>query len=64
MQVIVDRIENNMLVLEKEDGSVYNVPKDLIPDAQEGDVIEITIKKDETNLRKNKVENLVNELFK
>ena len=43
MQVVVDRIEGDYLVLELEDGNIIDVKKELIPNAKEGDIIDIFI---------------------
>lgn len=64
MQVIVDRIEGEFLILELPSGEVVNVPKVLVPNAKEGDVINITIAKDKTKERKENINNLMDELFK
>ena len=47
MQVTVDRIEEDYIVLELEDGNIIDVPKELIPGAKEGDIVDIYINKDE-----------------
>lgn len=64
MQVIVDRIEKNFLVVELEAGKVVNMPQELAPEAQEGDVITITISKEETKKRKENITKLMAEVFK
>lgn len=64
MKVIVDRIENEMVVVEINENTNCNIPKVLIPFAKEGDVIEIKILADETNKRKEKINSLMNDLFK
>ena len=42
MKVIIDRIEGNIAVVEK-DETVYHLPTALCPGAKEGDTIEITV---------------------
>ncbi len=64
MQVIVDRIEGEFLVIELPSGEVVNIPKVLVPNAKEGDVINITIDKDKTKMREKNINNLMDELFK
>ena len=64
MQVIVDRIEKNFLVVEVETGKVVNMPRELAPKAKEGDVITITISKDETKKREQNIAKLMAEVFK
>ena len=63
MQVVVDRIEEDYMVLELEDGSVVDVPKVLIPGAKEGDVIDIYINRDETDKKNTEVKKLMDDLF-
>lgn len=63
MQVVVDRIEEDYIVVELEDGSVVDVPKVLIPGAKEGDVIDIYINRDETDKKNTEVNKLMDELF-
>lgn len=63
MRYIVDRIEENLLVLEKEEGTFLTVPRDLIPEAQAGDCIDIIINKEETKDRQEHVGRLMNSLF-
>ena len=63
MQVIIDRFEGEYAVVELEEGEFVNLPKVLVPSASEGDVINITIDKELTNKRKEKVINLMNNLF-
>lgn len=63
MQVIVDRIENDYLVVELEDGNVIDMPKELCPKAKEGDVIDIFINEEDTKNRKEEVKNLMEEVF-
>lgn len=62
MQVIVDRVEKKYLVVELEDGSLSNISRNII-DANEGDVIDITINEEATNMRKNKIKELMDSLF-
>ena len=63
MQVVVDRIEEDYIVLELEDGSVVDVPKVLIPGAKEGDVIDIYINRDEKKKKNTEVKKLMDDLF-
>ena len=63
MQVVVDRIEEDYIVVELEDGSVVDVPKVLIPGAKEGDVIDIYINRDETDKKNTEVKKLMDDLF-
>lgn len=40
MKFTVDRIEGNYAVCEDERGSFHNIPKDLLPNVREGDVLD------------------------
>ena len=62
---IIDRFEGNMAVIEY-NGRAFNLPKNLLPkEAKEGDVLKILINVDreETEKRREKIENLMDELF-
>lgn len=65
MNWIIDRIENNIAVCEFDTGKTIDVPLSALPDGiKEGDVISLSIDKAETNNRKEKINNLMNNLFK
>ena len=50
MKYVIDRIEENIAVVEIEEGKTANIPLELIKDAKEGDTVVITIeKKSETD---------------
>ena len=55
MQIIVDHIEDDYLVVELEDLSTIDVPRALIPNAKEGDVVDIIINEEATNERRKEV---------
>ena len=63
MQFVVDRIENDVMILEGEEEVFYEVPKKLIPDANEGDCIDISINREATEKRRESVRRLMEELF-
>lgn len=63
MRIIVDRIEDNYMVVELEDGRFINISKELIPDIKEGDVIDININHEETSKRKKEITQVMNDLF-
>ena len=63
MKVIIDRIENDYAVVELDINSFVNLPIVIIPDAKEGDVIDIRIDNEETKKRKEKINNLMNQVF-
>ncbi|SDZ06089.1 Protein of unknown function [Proteiniborus ethanoligenes] len=69
MKGIIDRFEENFAVVELEDNTMQNIPKELLPrEAEEGTVIiidgeRIYIDKDETLERKKRIDELFDELF-
>ena len=63
MLYVVDRIENDLLILEGDEDVFYSVPKSLLPEAKEGDCIEIYINKEETEKRRENVRRLMEELL-
>lgn len=64
MKVIVDRFEGEYAVVEMENMEMCDMPRILIPNAKEGDVIEIKISVDDVNERKEQIDALANKLFK
>ena len=63
MEVIVDRIEEDFLVLELENKEHVNVPKKLVPNALEGDIIDININYVKRAKRENEINSLKSKLF-
>ena len=63
MTITIDRIEENYLIVELENGKIINLPKELIPNAKENDIYSINLNKDEMKKRKNNINNLINDLF-
>ncbi len=63
MKVIIDRFEGDYAVVELDVGKCVNIPKILIPDAKEGDVIKIIIDRETTEERKKQIQELVNNVF-
>ncbi|MBP1927152.1 hypothetical protein J2Z76_003025 [Sedimentibacter acidaminivorans] len=64
MKIIIDRIEENFFVVELENKEMINIPKSIIPtNAKVGDVISIEVDVNETEERKEKIINLMNELW-
>lgn len=45
MRVIIDRIEEKKAVVELESGKTLRVPRELFPNASDGDAVIITIEK-------------------
>ncbi|MGG3278774.1 DUF3006 domain-containing protein [Paenibacillus solani] len=66
---VIDRFENDIAVVEVEDGHTLDYPKHLLPiDAEVGDVVNIdgnrfTVDKEETKKRRIEIGNLMDELF-
>ncbi len=64
MRVVIDRIEEDVAILEKDDGSFESMPKRLIPpDAKEGDVLQIIVDRESTVDRKEEITSLMEELW-
>ncbi len=66
---IIDRFEGPFAVLEKETGTTINIEATLLGDAQEGDVVlfdgnSYTVDKEETQLRRKRIEEKMKKLFK
>ena len=63
MKVIVDRIEGEMLVVELENMSTVNIPLAVIPEAKEGDVINITVDRGDTENMRRRIRKKMNKLW-
>lgn len=69
MRVVIDRFEENYAVCEKEDRTMINLEKSLLPkEAKEGDVLvlqdgTISIDKYATQKRKNEINDLMEDLW-
>ena len=63
MKLIIDRFEGEFAVCEIEPQKFVNIPKCIIPNAKENDVINIEIDIDETKKRKEKINKLINKVF-
>ncbi len=63
MKVIIDRFEEDYAVVELPDKSLINMPKVLVLDAKEGDVIDISIDRKQTKERKDEIAKLADSLF-
>lgn len=63
MRVIIDRIEGDYAIVEIGVGKIVSVPRILFQNAKEGDVFKIEIDTGETEIRKEKVQKLMNDLF-
>jgi uncharacterized Fe-S cluster-containing protein len=64
MKVIIDRFEADYAVVELPDQSTVNMPlKLLAPGVKEGDIIEIKVLAGETKSRRQKINQLLEEVF-
>lgn len=66
MLIIIDRLEAKFAVCEMEDGTIIDMPKQLLPiEAKEGDVLQVSVKISKllTKRRKKEIEQLLNELI-
>ncbi len=63
MRVIINRFEGDYAVVEIEEGKFVNLPKILVEEAKEGDVVDISVNSSETEKRKIEVQNLMDQLF-
>ena len=63
MKVVIDRFEGSYAVVEINKGKFVNLPKELVPNAKEGDIVIIRVDHEETNKRKEHVKDLMNQLF-
>lgn len=62
MNFTVDRFEGDFAVIETENGLFLNIPKEFLPDdVREGDVFSLVKTTDQS--RKERIENLMNDLF-
>ncbi len=64
MRVIIDRFEGEYAVVLTEEKKSVAVPAVLFEDGKEGDVFDIFKNTGETEKRKNRIENLAEELWK
>lgn len=63
MKIIIDRFEGELAVVEMENGETVNMPKVLVQDAKEGDILEIIKQARATEKREAYIESLKNKLF-
>lgn len=63
MKVVIDRFEGEYAVVEIEIGKTVNIPKVLVPNAKEGDIVNIEVDKNETTKRKKHINKLMNKVF-
>lgn len=63
MQVIIDKFEGDFAVVELPDKTTVNLPKVLIPEADEGDVLDISVNKKETEERTKTIRSLMKDVW-
>ena len=63
MKVIIDRFEGDYAIVEIEVGKYAKLSKELVPNFNEGDVIKIEFDENETIKRKNRVKELIKNVF-
>ena len=63
MRIVIDRFEGDFAVCEVDEGKFINLPKELFPDANEGDIVLIQVLKDESKEKKKKLDNRLKKLF-
>ena len=63
MFFVVDRIEEDNIVVEMLDRRTVNIPKAMIPEAKEGDVLTIAIDYEETERRRKEAQDIANDVF-
>ena len=63
MRVIIDRFEGSIAIVEISEGEYAKIPRSLLPDAHEGDVIDISIDRKETKARLERISEMQENLF-
>ena len=63
MKVILDRYEGEYGIVELEDMTFVEIPRVLLDNAKEGDVISISVDIEETERQKKEIESLMDDLF-
>ena len=63
LKVILDRFEEDFALVELENKEIVNIPRIWVSEAEEGDIIEIRICKEETRQRQEEIEKIANDLF-
>lgn len=64
MNFIIDRFEGDYAVVELENKEIVDIPRVILPvEAKEGDLINISIQKTETENREKRIQDKFNSLF-
>jgi len=62
--LIIDRFEGDFVVIETSNGFI-NIPKADIPlSAREGDILDLSVNKNDTGARKKRINGMMDDLFK
>ena len=64
MEAVVDRIENDIIIIELTDRTKLKFSKELLPEAKEGDILTISVMNKKTEKRKKEMEERMNSLWK
>ena len=63
MKVVIDRFEADYAVVELPDGTTAVISRVLLPEAKEGDVVEVVVNHSETAKRRKKIAKLAEEVW-
>ena len=63
MTYVCDRIVEGYAVLVSKEGKHYDIPAEMIPGLKEGDVVNVTVDKEQTAERKERIKKLSDSLF-
>lgn len=63
MKVILDRFEGDYAILEVDEDNIISVPRLLVGNAKEGDVIKIEVDESNTDKRKKDIQELMDSVF-
>lgn len=63
MKVILDRFESDYAIIEVDEDNIISVPRILVGNAKEGDVIKIEVDKSNTDKRKKDIQKLMDSVF-
>ena len=63
MYVVIDRFEGDFAVVEMPDKQFVLLPKVLVPNSKEGDIVYIGIDHNKTKQQEKKIQQLLNQVF-
>ncbi|MDK2798643.1 MAG: hypothetical protein PWP27_248 [Clostridiales bacterium] len=65
MKIIIDRFQDDFVVVELPNKSIMSIPKAIIPeDAKEGDVLIVQVDRKGTKKKKQEIEKLIEDVWK